>query len=144
MTSMSKEELSRHLKKLDFCMFSTRGASKRMNTRPMSNNGDVEYDGDSWFFSYADTRKILEIRKDSAVLLTFTAPPHLLGKPGIFIAIDGDASLIEDISQFENHWAKGLERWFPEGVHTPGLILIKVAALSAQYWDGEENGKIDL
>jgi general stress protein 26 len=87
----------------------------------MSNNGDVEYDGDSWFFSYADTRKILEIRKDSAVLLTFTAPPHLLGKPGIFIAIDGDASLIEDISQFENHWAKGLERWFPEAYTRLGL-----------------------
>lgn len=144
MTSMTKEALSKHLKKLDFCMFSTRDASNRMNSRPMSNNGDVEYDGDSWFFSYADTRKISEIRKDSAVLLTFTAPPHLLGKPGIFIAIDGDAALIEDVPQFQDHWVEGLERWFPDGVQTPGLILIKVAARSVQYWDGEENGKVDL
>ena len=143
MASMTKEELSKRLKKLDFCMFSTRGAANRITTRPMSNNGDVEYDGDSWFFSYTDTHKISEIRKDSAVLLTFTAPPHLLGKPGIFIAIDGDASLIDDTSQFETHWVKGLERWFPGGVRTPGLILIKVTARSAQYWDGEENGKVD-
>lgn len=144
MASMTKEELSRHLKKLDFCMFSTRGASNRTHSRPMSNNGDVEYDGDSWFFSYSDTQKISEIRKDSAVLLTFTAPPHLLGKPGVFIAIDGDALLIKDIAQFEDHWVKGLERWFPEGVRTPGLILIRVAARSIQYWDGEENGTVDL
>jgi general stress protein 26 len=144
MASMTREELSKQLKKLDFCMFSTRGTSNRITSRPMSNNGDVEYDGDSWFFSYADTHKISEIRKDPAVLLTFTAPPHLLGKPGIFIAIDGDAVLIEDTSQFETHWVKGLERWFPEGVQTPGLILIKVTARFAQYWDGEENGKVDL
>jgi general stress protein 26 len=144
MASMTKEELSKHLKKLDFCMFSTRGASNRISTRPMSNNGDVEYDGDSWFFSYADTRKISDIRKDNAVQLTFTAPPHLLGKPGIFIAIDGNASLIEDVSEFEQHWVKGLERWFPEGTQTPGLALIKVSARSIQYWDGEENGKVEV
>ena len=76
--------------------------------------------------------------------LTFTAPPHLLGKPGIFIAIDGNASLIEDVSEFEEHWVKGLERWFPEGTQTPGLALIKVAARSIQYWDGEENGKVEV
>jgi len=52
------------------------------------------------FSSYTDTRKISEIREDNAALLTFTAPPHLLGKPGIFTAIDGNASLIEDTSQF--------------------------------------------
>ena len=117
----------------------TNAGAGRIATRPMSNNGDVEYDGDSWFFSYEDTRKVSEIEGINDVLLTFTAPPSLLGKPGIFIAVEGSASVIRDKAMFEDHWSSGLERWFPEGTETPGLVLIKVSAASIRYWDGEEN-----
>ncbi|PDS27825.1 pyridoxamine 5'-phosphate oxidase family protein [Rhizobium phaseoli] len=144
MTSMSLGELSSHLKKIDFCMLSTNAGSGRISSRPMSNNGDVEYDGDLWFFSYEDSRKIAEIESIENVSLTFTAPPGFFGKPGIFIAIDGFASLIRDKSVFEKHWIADLERWFPSGIDTPGLVLIKVSAASIHYWDGEENGEIAL
>jgi general stress protein 26 len=144
MTTMTIEELSKKLSKIDFCMFNTKGDLGRINSRPMSNNGDVEYDGDSWFFSYEDTRKVSEINRDTGVTLTFTAPPSILGKPGIFIAVDGEASLIRDKSQFEAHWTKDLDRWFPDGIDTPGIVLIKVSAKSIEYWDGEDNGHIDL
>jgi general stress protein 26 len=142
--TMSMEELSKRLGKIDFCMFNTNGGSATINSRPMSNNGDVEYDGDSWFFSYEDTRKVSEISRDSRVTLTFTAPPSLLGKPGIFIAVGGEASLVRDKTQFEAHWVKDLDRWFPDGIDTPGIVLIKVAARTIDYWDGEDNGRIDL
>jgi len=46
--------------------------------------------------------------------------------------------------QFEQHWVKDLERWFPEGIDTIGLILIKVAARTIEYWDGEDNGRIEM
>ncbi len=141
--TMSMEELSTKLGKIDFCMFNTNGLG-RIVSRPMSNNGDVEYDGDSWFFSYDDTKKVSDINRDTGVTLTFTAPPSLLGKPGIFIAVDGEASLIRDKAQFEEHWVKDLERWFPEGIDTTGLILIRISARSIEYWDGEDNGRIDL
>lgn len=144
MTTMTMEELSKKLSKIDFCMFNTKGGSGRINSRPMSNNGDVEYDGDSWFFSYEDTRKISEIRRDTGVALTFTAPPSLLGKPGIFIAVDGEASVIRDKAQFEQHWVKDLDRWFPDGIDTPGLVLIKVSARVIEFWDGEDNGRLNL
>lgn len=144
MTKMTMEALSKQLSKIDFCMFNTNGASGTINSRPMSNNGDVEYDGDSWFFSYEDTRKVNEIGRDHGVTLTFTAPPSFLGKPGTFIAVYGDAELIRDKSQFEEHWVKGLDRWFPEGIDTPGIVLVKVSARQIEYWDGEENGHIEL
>jgi general stress protein 26 len=144
MNTMTMEELSKKLAKIDFCMFNTNGGSGRINSRPMSNNGDVEYDGDSWFFSYDDTKKVSEIGRDNGVALTFTAAPSVLGKPGIFIAIDGEAKLIRDKSQFEQHWVKDLDRWFPQGVETPGILLIKVSARAIEYWDGEDNGRIEL
>lgn len=144
MSSMTLEDLSAHLKKIDFCMLSTNAGSGKLTTRPMSNNGDVEYDGDSWFFSYSDTRKVADIEGTSGVLLTFTAPPSLLGKPGIFIAIEATASIVREKDVFANHWNSELTRWFPEGIDTPGLVLIKVAASTIQYWDGEETGALPL
>ena len=144
MSTMTMEELSGKISKIDFCMFNTNGGSGKINSRPMSNNGDVEYDGDSWFFSYEDTKKVSEIGRDAGVALTFTAPPSLLGKPGIFVAVDGEASVIRDKTQFEQHWVKDLDRWFPDGVDTPGIVLIKVSARAIDYWDGEDNGRIDL
>jgi general stress protein 26 len=142
--TMEIKDIAAHLKKIDFCMLSTGQEDGTISSRPMSNNGDVEFDGDCWFFSYEQTGKVAAIRKNANVSLTFTAPPHLLGKPGIFIVIDGKASVIADQSTFEDHWVSGLERWFPEGVKTPGLVLVKVAARSVQYWDGEEQGTINL
>lgn len=144
MTTMTMEELSKKLAKIDFCMLNTNGGSGRISSRPMSNNGDVEYDGDSWFFSYEDTEKVSEISRDSGVALTFTAPPSILGKPGIFIAIDGEASLIRDKALFEKHWVKDLDRWFPKGIDTVGILLIKVSARAVEYWDGEDNGRIEM
>lgn len=138
--AMSMDDLSKRIRKIDFCMMCTRRDDGRIATRPMSNNGDVDYDGDSWFFSYEDTAKISQISRDNNVTLTFTEPPSMLGKPGIFIAIDGAAELIADQSRFEEHWTSGLDRWFPEGTQTPGLVLIKVRANAIHYWDGEENG----
>lgn len=144
MPGMTMEELSKKLSKIDFCMFNTHRGSGGIDSRPMSNNGDVEYDGDSWFFSYEDTDKVAEIGRNPEVTLTFTAPPGLLGKPGIFVAVSGRASLIRDKGQFEQHWVEDLDRWFPQGIDTPGILLIKVSAQSIEYWDGEDNGQVDI
>lgn len=144
MSSMTLPEIARKLKKIDFCMMSTHGGSAAITNRPMSNNGDVDYDGDSWFFSFEDTHKIADINRDPQVSLAFTEPPSLLGKPGIFISIEGEAHVSKDKTQFEEHWVPDLERWFTQGVDTPGLVLIHIRGKRVQYWDGEENGTIPL
>ena len=76
--------------------------------------------------------------------MTFSAPTILLGKPGIFIAVNGQASLIRDKAQFEEHWIRGLDRWFPHEIETPGILLIKVSARDIEYWDGNDNGRVAL
>jgi len=140
MADKTLHDLSKAMSDLDFCMLTT--GSGRLTSRPMSNNGDVEYDGDSWFYAYDDSAKIRDIEADPAVGLTFSEGKSLLGKPGIFIAIDGRAQLIRDKAQFEAHWTKSLDRWFPQGTDTPGMILIKVHAERIRYWDGEEEGEL--
>ena len=38
---------------------------------------------------------------------------------------------------------KELNRWFPDGIDTPSLVLIKVHADRIRYWDGEQDGTIE-
>ncbi len=143
MTGKTLSQLSQKMRDIDFCMLSTRSEGGQLASRPMSNNGDVEYDGDSWFFSFEDTKKVLDIVMDPNVSLTLTAKPAG-DAPGLFVAIQGEASLVKERSSFEAHWVDGLENWFPEGVETPGLVLIKVRATRLQYWDGEDQGEVEL
>jgi general stress protein 26 len=56
--------------------------------------------------------------------------------------VQGTASIIKDQELLKARWVSGLERWFPEGTQTQGLVLIKVSASSVYYWDGEENGQV--
>ncbi len=138
------KELSKKMRSIDFTMLTTRTEGGVLASRPMSNNGEVDYDGDSWFFTNDDTRMVSDISADPIVGLTLSGDKGLLGKPGIFIAIEARAELIRDKAQFAAHWTKGLDRWFPQGVETPGLVLIKAHASRISYWDGEDEGDLTL
>ena len=142
MGDMTIKELAKRMKDIDFAMLSTRTDGGVIASRPMSNNGEVEYDGDSWFFSYEDTRTVRDIAADPRVELGFAGQKSLLGKPGIFISVQGDAEVIRDKAEFERHWTSDLERWFPEGTDTPGIVLLKVHASRIHYWDGEDEGEL--
>jgi len=122
---------------IDFAMLLTRTESGEIAGRPMSNNRDVEYGGDSFFFTSQQTRMVADIERDPKVALCYAGSKGLLGKPPVFVGIQGKADLIRDKGEFEAHWTKDLDRWFEDGVDTRGLVLIKVRASRIHYWDGE-------
>lgn len=111
MASKSLSDISEAMRDIDFCMLSTRTQAGGIAARPMSNNREVEYDGDNFFFACDSAHSIGEIHADPNVGLTYHGKDHLLGRPGIFISIEGKADLIRDKGQFEKHWTEGLERW---------------------------------
>jgi len=130
------------MRDIDFCMFSTRNAAGDIASRPMSNNRDVDYDGDSNFFSYGATGKVSDIEGDAAVNLAFQGKGGLLGKPPLFVAVTGQAELIREKAAFAEHWTPDLDRWFEDGVDTPDMVLIKVRASRIHYWNGEDEGDV--
>lgn len=139
---MTLEQISDAMRKIDFAMLSTRTQGGAIAGRPMSNNGDVAFEGDSYFFCYENARSVSDIEAERNVGLSFVGAPSLLGKPGIFISMEGEADLIRDKAAFAQHWASSLDRWFPQGVETPGIVLIHVRAQRLHYWDGENQGEI--
>lgn len=114
--------------KIDFCMMQTVG-EHGVNTRPMSNNGEVEYDGDNWYFSRRQSNKVSEILADDRVQLTFA--DH--GGPA-FISVWGKGEIVDDIDLKRKLWQQELERWFQSGPEDPEVVLIKVSAHRIQTW----------
>ncbi len=135
-------DVAKAMGKIDFAMLTTRTEGGQLATRPMSNNSDVEWDGDSYYFTYDDTRTVSDIERDPHVALSFQGRAGILGAPPLFVAVEGEAGIIRDKATFADHWTSDLERWFPDGIDTPGMALIKVAAVRIHYWDGEEEGEV--
>jgi general stress protein 26 len=144
MPTKTLSDLAEKMKDIDFAMLSTRAEGGEIGARPMSNNRDVDYDGDSYYFTTDDTLMVKDIERDPQVGLAFQGKAGLLGMRPLFVAVEGRADLIRNKSEFVDHWNSDLERWFKDGVDTPGLVLIKVHAERAHYWDGEDEGEVTL
>lgn len=143
-TPKSLKDLAKEMRSIDFTMLTTRADSGALAARPMSNNGEVDYDGDSYYFTWAQSRMVAEIEADARVGLAFQGSKSLLGKPPLFVAVEGTAQIVRDKSAFAAHWTSGLDRWFEQGVDTPGVAMIKVNATRLHYWDGDDEGDIPL
>lgn len=144
MSTMTLPELAKKMADIDYLMLSTITDNGQLAARPMSNNEDVDYDGTSWYFTWADARMIDDIRRDPSVGLACQGKAHLFGAPPLFIAVEGKAELITDQAAFKEHWDDSMDRWFKQGPATPGIILIKVQAKRIHYWDGEDEGELTL
>ena len=144
MAELSLQDLSEKMRDIDFTMLFTRAENGAAAGRPMSNNGDVEYQGDSFFFAYENTDMVRHIERDPRVSMSLQGNKGLLGQPPLFIAIEAEARIIRDKAMFKEHWQKELNRWFPEGTDTAGLVMLKVVAQRIHWWSGEDNGEIVL
>ena len=82
--------------------------------RPMSNNGEVEYDGDSYYFTWEKSRMVADIKRNSKVSLAFQ------GKSGFWLTVEGVGEVIRDKEEFAKHWNPDIEKWFEDGVDTEG------------------------
>jgi general stress protein 26 len=138
MSEMNLSDLAAKMREIDICMLMTHTDNGAIAGRPMSNNRDVEYDGDSYFFTWDKSRMTSDIEGNSKVALTFQ------GAKAFSISLEGEAELVRDKEAFREHWTPDLDDWFKEGLDTPGVVMIKVHATRAHYWDGMDEGEIKI
>ena len=127
------------MRDLDYCMMTTCAGDGALRSRPMSNNGEVEFDGDVWFFSSADTRKVADIEADPRVQLTYTDMERWL-----FIAMMGEAAIVRDAEKKKELWVDELDDWFEAGPESDEIVLVKVTPRVVEYWGQEEQDVIEL
>lgn len=125
------------MKAIDYCMMTTADGNGTLHSRPMSNNREVDYDGESYFFSYKDTQKVRDLKQIPLTSLTYQ------GKDGLFIHIYGEAQYTEQREKMKDHWSDDLNRWFPDSLEKGGL-MIRVDAKKTHYWQNEKEGEVRL
>ena len=138
MARISLSAIAEHMRDLDICMMVTKGTRGGFNSRPMSNNRDVDFKGDAWFFTYEKTQKVKDLERSADISLNFE------GKKDMYISISGKAKLIRNKKAFQDHWVKSLDQWFRNGPDTPGIVLIHVKGKKLRYWQREKEGEISL
>ena len=139
------EDLAATMAQIDFCQLVTKTEGGAVASRPMSNNGEVDYDGDSYFFTWDSSRMAADIRADPRVGLTMQGSAGVMGVVGApppMLMVQGKASLVHDRERFAKHWNPDLKRWFEQGIDTPGMVMIHVRAERIAYWDGEDQGEV--
>lgn len=104
-----------------------------LRSRPMQTQ-EAEFDGDLWFFTSSKTHKIEEIEKDNRVNVTYASPDN-----NIYVSVSGRAEIVRDQAKIEELWNPIYKAWFPEGLDDPNLILLKINAEQAEYWDSSAN-----
>ena len=110
-------------------MLTTMTAEGRHVSRPMALQ-EMEPDGGLWFFAYDDSAKVQQIREHPEVNVSFTDDEN-----SSWTSIAGRAEVVHDRARAEELYSPVLKVWFPDGLDTPGITLIRVDADTAEYWD---------
>ncbi len=123
-------QLAALIEDVEVAMFTTTGVDGRLYSRPLGTQ-DVEFDGDLWFVTSADSPKVAEIALNPRVNVAYSSPSR-----NSYVSVAGTARIVEDRARVEELWSPAMKLFFPQGKDDPSLRLIHVSAESAEYWDG--------
>lgn len=125
------EKLREMMKDIDLCMLTTVDESDDLHSRPMSVNGDVDDEGNLWFFTSSNSHKASEIERTPNVNVSFidSDKQH-------YVSVSGMAELVHDRQKIKELWKPVLKAWFPDGPEQADVALLKVHLKKAEYWDG--------
>ena len=124
------------IKDIRICMLSTTHEQGRTHSRPMYTQ-QAEFNGDLWFFTYADSNKIREVARHAEVNVSFSDDNE-------WVSASGPASAMKDQAKIDELWHEDLKAFFAKGKDDPNLTLLKITVEEAEYWDSPSNAVVRL
>ncbi|GAB6991051.1 pyridoxamine 5'-phosphate oxidase family protein [Paenibacillus pini] len=113
------------IKGIDVAMLTTM-SSEGLVSRPMSTQ-EVEFDGDLWFMTKKETSVYQEILQQSNVNVAYVHKSY--------VSIRGEAEIVEDQAKLKEFWNDSYAKFFGGSYDDPSLVLIKIKAETAEYWE---------
>ena len=110
-------------------MLTTTSARGWLRSRPMVAQR-TPFDGVLWFLTSRGAAKASDVRDRRQVNVSYASPER-----ECYVSISGVATLTEDKTRLLSLWHAAYEPWFPKGVDDQELVLIRVEAQEAEYWD---------
>ena len=98
MADKALKEMAAKMAKLDIALLTTHTSRGQLSSRPMSKNGDVEYNGNSYYFTFEQSRTVSDITENPHVNLSFN------GAKCLYVSIVGTAHLIRQQATMQQHW----------------------------------------
>jgi general stress protein 26 len=120
-------KLAELVRKFRIAMLTTVSPDGALTSRPMAVQ-ETEFDGDLWFFAQRDSDQVRQLRADPTIGVA-------LSSADTWVSISGTAELVEDRAKARELWNSAVEAWFPNGPDDPEVVLLKVHADGAEYWD---------
>lgn len=124
------QKLREMVKDIDFCMLTTVDENGDLHSRPMSVNGEIDPNGDLWFFTGVSSHKVSEVAQSPKVNASFADPDNQR-----YVSVTGVAELVRDRKKIDELWKPEFKMWFPEGKEDPEVALLRVRLEKAEYWD---------
>jgi general stress protein 26 len=106
-------------------------AERELRARPMLHHG-IDDDGCTWFFTEGHAGKVRAVANDGRVGLAWSDPLR-----GRWVVADGWADVVQDRARMGRLWTDADAAWFPEGLASPDLVLLRVALAHVSYWETE-------
>ena len=123
------QKINEIISSIKFAMLSTVEADGTLRSRPMTTQ-QVEFDGDLWFFTNAESPKVWETNQHRQVNVSFADPSK-----NRYVSASGTAILVRDKDKIEELWKPLYKTFFPNGLEDPDLALLKISVAKAEYWD---------
>lgn len=128
-------QLSNLIEDFSIVMLTTKNGQGKLVSRPMCPL-EMHYDGTIWFFTNEKSTKVKQLTQ---VNLSFCNVDK-----GTYVSISGSGDIVVDLARVEALWTVLARPWFPEGVTSEDLVLIKVTPETAEYWDSSSSKMVRL
>lgn len=139
MTEITGAEAAAKVKELvediDFTMLTTQDDKGQLVSRPMSTR-QMDENGDIWFFTSEDTKKVDEAKADHDIGLSYCDAKGMR-----YVSVAGRASVVHDDAKMKELYTPSLDIWFEQGLDTPGIALLRVTPVETEFWE-PAHGKI--
>lgn len=119
------ETVRKLIKGIDIAMLTT-VTQEGLVSRPMKTQ-EVEFDGDLWFLTKEETDKYAQLKQHSNVNVSYVGDSY--------VSVRGTAEVVNDREKIRQFWNPAYAKFLHTTSDDPNLILIKVKAEAAEYWE---------
>ena len=92
--------------------------------------------GAIWFLTASDSNKVKHLQ---VMNLGFSNESE-----STYVSISGHGEIVDDKARIEALWTPFARPWFPEGVDSSNLVLLKLVPHSAEFWDAPNSKMVRM
>ena len=134
-TNPERSQLATLIEDMSMSMLTAHDEYGHLTSRPMSAL-EMDSSGAIWFFTDKRSAKAKHLH---VINLAFSDEDN-----STYVSICGRGDLVDDRAMIERLWTEFARPWFPDGVDSPNLVLLKITPNTAEYWDAPNSKMVRM